>query len=253
MILSEHWKNRVMRRHLPNALILIGENRREMADYLAMASVCEGQNPPCGECIHCRKAKVGIHPDIIVLGADGESLKVDAVRALRTDAYIRPNEAERKVYVVENAHTMNQSGQNALLKLLEEGPDYATFFFLLQNPEQLLPTLRSRCEMIRGETDKIEAQINQEAEEFLNLICNEEKHLALLEFCVGLEKRKREELSLLLDQTIEQFITHLAENPAGLFPKLDALREIRAACDFTIGVGHITGWLMAALTKKVDE
>lgn len=218
-----------------------------MADQLASAYVCDGEKPPCGECLHCRKVKAGIHPDVILIGGDGENLKVEAMRALRADAYVRPNEAERKVYVVENAHTMNQSGQNALLKLLEEGPDYAVFFFLIQNPEQLLPTLRSRCETIRGETEKSEVLTNQEAEKFSNLICNEENRLALITFCVGLEKKKREELIPLLDQTIERLISCLMENPRRLLPKLDALREIRAACEFTVGMGHITGWLMAVL------
>ena len=68
------------------------------------------------------------------------------VRALRADAYIRPNEAERKVYILENAQTMNASAQNAMLKLLEEGPAYAAFLLLTDNAAALLPTVRSRCE-----------------------------------------------------------------------------------------------------------
>jgi DNA polymerase-3 subunit delta' len=192
---------------------------------------------------------MGIHPDVIVIGEDGVSLKVDQVRALRADAYVRPNEAERKIYVVENSQTLNQSGQNALLKLLEEGPDYAAFFFLLPNPEQLLPTLRSRCETIRGETYQTECQNDHEAQEFSNLICQGNQE-TLITFCVGLEKKKREELVLLLDQTIEELISHLTENPERLLPRLDALREVRASCEYTVGVGHIAGWLMAALTEK---
>lgn len=216
---------------------------------MACAYVCEGLEPPCGECIHCRKVKGKIHPDVIAIGKDGESIKVETIRSIRKDAYVRPNEAERKVYVVTNAQTMNPSGQNALLKLLEEGPDYAAFFFLLPNPEQLLPTLRSRCETIRGEGEQI-VQLNQkEAEEFVGLICNEENRLALISFCVGLEKKKREDLILFLDQTIERLISRLTENPSRLFPKLDALREIRAACEYSVGVGHMAGWIMAALTK----
>jgi len=248
--LSDHWKNRLLRRQLPHALVLIGENQRELAEYLACAYVCEGENPPCGECIHCRKVKAKIHPDVITLGGDGESLiKVEAVRALRADAYVRPNEAERKVYIIENAQTMNQNGQNALLKLVEEGPDYAAIFFLVQNPEQLLPTLRSRCETIRGDINQTEQQNHQEAETFVNLICKKDNNLALLSFCVSLEKKKREELIPLLDQTIEQLISRLADNPKALIPQLSVLREVRAACEFSIGVGHVTGWLMAALTK----
>ena len=249
MNLSQHWNNRLLRRQLSHALILTGENRLKMATHLASAYVCEGTKPPCGDCIHCRKVKSGIHPDVIYIGGDGENLKVDEVRKLRGDAYIRPNEAERKVYVIENAHTMNQSGQNALLKLLEDGPDYAAFFFLLNNPELLLPTLRSRCETLRGENEQSEQEHDWEATELTNLICGAEDPMKLLAFCISLEKKKREELIFLLDRTIEKLTSRLLENPGRLLPKMDALREIRAACEFTVGVGHITGWMMAAFTE----
>ena len=90
----------------------------------------------------------GIHPDINVIGDDGGDISVARVRALRSDAYIRPNEAGRKVYILENAHTMNASAQNAMLKLLEEGPPYAAFLLLTDNAAALLRTVRSRCETL---------------------------------------------------------------------------------------------------------
>ena len=77
---------------------------------------------------------------------EGKPISVDQVRALRTDAYIRPNEGERKVYLLERAEQMNPSAQNAMLKLLEEGPSYAAFLLLAENSAALLQTVRSRCE-----------------------------------------------------------------------------------------------------------
>ena len=59
-----------------------------------------------------------------------------------------PNEAPRKVYILENAQELNESAQNALLKLLEEGPAYACFLFLTDNAGAILPTVRSRCELL---------------------------------------------------------------------------------------------------------
>ena len=103
---------------------------------------------PCLSCAGCRKAEGGIHPDIVRVGDDGKDISVAQVRALRADAYIRPNEAERKVYILENAQTMNASAQNAMLKLLEEGPAYAAFLLLTDNAAALLPTVRSRCEYL---------------------------------------------------------------------------------------------------------
>ena len=123
-----------------------GSGRKTLALRLAQAMLCSGGGQvPCGSCPHCRKAAAGIHPDLIRMGGDGKDVKVDAVRAMRSDAYIRPNEAERKVYLIEHAETMNQSAQNALLKLLEEGPSYAAFLLIAGQSASLLQTVRSRC------------------------------------------------------------------------------------------------------------
>ena len=78
--------------------------------------------------------------------AEGKPITVDQVRQLRADAYIRPNEGERKVYLLEGADRMNASAQNAMLKLLEEGPAYAAFLLLAENGGGVLQTVRSRCE-----------------------------------------------------------------------------------------------------------
>ena len=139
------------RRGLSHAYILsgpAGSGKRTLAGLLAAALVCDrrGGALPCLSCAGCRKAEGGIHPDIVRVGDDGKDISVAQVRALRADAYIRPNEAERKVYILENAQTMNASAQNAMLKLLEEGPAYAVFLLLAENGGGLLQTVRSRCE-----------------------------------------------------------------------------------------------------------
>lgn len=125
-----------------------GSGKSTLARLLAAAMVCTGEGEtPCGLCSGCKKALAGIHPDIItVAGEDGKALRVDQVRAARSDAYIRPNEAPRKVYIFPDAQDLSPACQNAMLKLLEEGPAYAAFLLLTDNPGALLPTIRSRCE-----------------------------------------------------------------------------------------------------------
>lgn len=231
----------------PSALIFTGPGREALARETAAAYLCTGERPPCGVCLHCRKAKEGIHPDIISVGTPGESLKVDEVRAMRGDAYIRPNEGARKVYLLQTAETLNPSGQNALLKLLEEGPPYAAFFFPVANPELLLPTLRSRCEIRRDTAPEAPAPPTEEAAALAALLTEPGEPLALAAFCVSLEKRSREELSLLLDQTVELLVPRLGEDTGALLPRVEALRTLRAACETTLGAGHIAGWLLAAL------
>lgn len=153
--LKELLHHRVQGRGLSHAYILSGpegSGRHTLARLLAQAMVCTGEagERPCGRCPQCRKAAEGYHPDISVLTgpAEGKPITVDQIRSLRADAHIRPNEAQRKVYLLEEADQMNASAQNAMLKLLEEGPAYAAFLLLAGNEGGLLETVRSRCEEI---------------------------------------------------------------------------------------------------------
>lgn len=127
----------------------VGSGKRTLARLLSAAMVCTGSpEKPCGSCPGCKKAFGGIHPDVIQVGEDGKDISVGQAREARSDAYIRPNEGERKVYIFHNAQNMNPSAQNALLKLLEEGPAYAAFLLLTENPGSVLSTIRSRCETL---------------------------------------------------------------------------------------------------------
>lgn len=120
---------------------------------IAAAAVCTGNgHRPCGQCRACRKVAEGIHPDVITLrrleddkGRQKRDISVDQIRQLSADAYILPNEAQRKVYIIEEADAMNIPAQNAALKLLEEPPLGAVFLLCTTNANQLLPTVRSRC------------------------------------------------------------------------------------------------------------
>ena len=136
---------------LSHAVILTGRgDLTAAARFLAAAHVCEGTDRPCLRCRHCRKVLEGIHPDVIpVLDTEHKELTVEAVRALRKDVYIRPNEARRKVYVVSDCRQLNQRDQDVLLKVVEEGPPYAAFIFCADAPAALLETVRSRCALLR--------------------------------------------------------------------------------------------------------
>ena len=123
-----------------------GSGRHTLAKELAAAMVCTapaGQRP-CHKCPPCKKVLAGVHPDVNFIsgGGEGKPIAVDQVRSLRSDAYVRPNEGQRKVYVLEGADQMNASAQNAMLKLLEEGPDYAAFLLLAENGSGVLVYLR---------------------------------------------------------------------------------------------------------------
>jgi len=161
---------------LPHALLVEGSteaDRREAAVALARALVCERDSKakdqdetmfggmslfgepeqpagetalPCEACPHCRKTKENIHPDLRIVegGAGARSFHIDAIRALRQDAGVLPNEAARKVYVLHNAQAMTVEAQNALLKLLEEPPGYVCIIMTASARTKLLPTVLSR-------------------------------------------------------------------------------------------------------------
>jgi hypothetical protein len=139
---------------LSHAYLITGgseKSRAAWADMMAAAYLCEGEQAPCGRCRHCRKAASGAHPDLIRISPlEGKrEISVDQIRTLRTDAYIRPNEGAHKVYIFEDCTQLNARDQNILLKIVEEGPSYASFLFCTEFAETLLQTMRSRCTELR--------------------------------------------------------------------------------------------------------
>ena len=152
------------------------EARRGTALRLAAAMLCESSGDrPCGDCRHCRKVFSGIHPDVVSVapalddkGRKRREILVEQVRFISADAQVMPNEARVKVYVIHDAERMNAAAQNALLKLLEEPPASAAFILCASNPALLLPTVRSRCVLLRQNAD--EAGDEQAAADALELL-----------------------------------------------------------------------------------
>ena len=123
-----------------------GSGKRTLAKLLAAAILCKSGDKPCGNCAACRKVMGSGHPDFITIDdPEKKVVPVDLIREARSDIYIRPNEADHKIYLFPRAQDMGIPGQNALLKVLEEPPAYGVFILLTDNPQKLLPTVRSRC------------------------------------------------------------------------------------------------------------
>lgn len=127
-----------------------GMGKGIMANTFAKALNCEeGGTSPCGKCISCQTFESGNNPDIIyVRKNEGDrEIKVDTIRNLINKSVdIKPYRNRYKVFIIENADTMNIAAQNAFLKTLEEPPEYAVFLLLAENYNKLLVTILSRCQ-----------------------------------------------------------------------------------------------------------
>lgn len=124
----------------------VGSGKRTLAKLLAAAILCKDTHRPCGTCPACRKVLGNGHPDFITIDdPEKKTVSVELIRDARSDIYIRPNESDHKIYLFPRAQDMGIPGQNALLKVLEEPPPYGVFILLTDNPQKLLPTVRSRC------------------------------------------------------------------------------------------------------------
>lgn len=138
-----------------------GLGRRILALRFAQALNCQtpiAAGIPCGECRNCKQIAAMQHADLIVVQAESEggTLKVDQVREARRILVLKPYQANYRVALFLRFQEANDNAANALLKILEEAPSYAVLILTADNPEQLLPTIVSRCEVLRLRPLKIE-------------------------------------------------------------------------------------------------
>ena len=152
----DHLENAIASGKISHAYIINGERssgKEFIANVFAMALQCEstGQEKPCNECHSCKQAESGNHPDIIrVTHEKPNSISVDDIRTqVNNTVDIKPYQGPYKVYIIPQADMMTPQAQNAILKTIEEPPSYAVFLLLTENAETLLPTINSRCVMLK--------------------------------------------------------------------------------------------------------
>ena len=136
---------------VPAAILLLGPagiGKRALADALAARLLCTaGTDDACGACAQCTRIAGGAHPDlrVVVRDADRKDVRTEQVRELTRWLSLTPLMAGRKISIIDGAHEVNEHGQNALLKTLEEPPGRTVLLLTASAPSLLLPTVRSRC------------------------------------------------------------------------------------------------------------
>ena len=149
--LKEHLQNAIAMNKVSHAYSINGERnagKEFIARVFAMALQCEKKEAePCGECHSCKQALSNNQPDIIYISHEKpNTIGVEDIRAqINNDIVIKPYSSPRKIYIVNEGEKMTVQAQNALLKTLEEPPEYAVILILTANVGTLLPTIQSRC------------------------------------------------------------------------------------------------------------
>jgi DNA polymerase-3 subunit delta' len=146
----------IERDRVPHAYLFAGPPGAPMYDTalaLAMALSCQtARGEGCTTCDACAKIAGGIHPDVVTLAREGAA-QIVPIESVRNQVIARmglpPHEGELRVFIVEEATSMAPPAANALLKTLEEPPARTLFVLCTTAPEQLLPTIRSRCQRVR--------------------------------------------------------------------------------------------------------
>ncbi len=145
-----HLQNAIRQKKVSHAYLLCGEagsGKRLIAEAFAKTLLCEeGGIVACGKCKACRQMESGNHPDFKPVIREKASLGVQEIREqVTSDAQIKPYSSNYKVYLIDEAEKMTEEAQNALLKTIEEPPEYAVFLILAGRQEMMLPTVLSRC------------------------------------------------------------------------------------------------------------
>ena len=170
--LKEHLENAIRLNKVSHAYIINGERssgKEFIAKTFAMALQCENREDmePCQECHSCKQALSANHPDIIFISHEKpNTISVDDIRSqINGDVAIKPYSGPKKIYIMNDGEKMTVQAQNALLKTLEEPPEYAVIIILTSNVNAFLPTIVSRCVVLNMKPVKDEQIKNYLMEE----------------------------------------------------------------------------------------
>ena len=249
------------RKNHSHAILICGEAdaAERKAIELASALLCSGPEPkPCGSCRDCRKLKQKLHPDFITVdkladdkGKPRREIYVDQIRQLAAEAQVLPNESQRKVYLIRSAGDMNASAQNAFLKLLEEPPLFVTFLLLCLSAEQLLETVRSRCETIyvRASEDTPSPQASALSEAYFGFL-EKKDTVGLAAFLSENNDLGLEDMAAFAEACLTEIARRLSvKDPAAALDLEELLRlsrlweRIRDYLRVNVSVKHICGLL----------
>ncbi len=169
---------------IAQSIMLISADKyalKNFAEYLALTLMCEGADKPCGDCAECHKILHHNHVDVQYYPKVNKKMISDEIGDLIEACFQAPYSADRKIFIINDANTIDTNMQNKLLKTLEEPPKDTFFILLATEDNNILPTIKSRCR--KWHLPEISAE---EIEDELNgLGVDSEKRALVLEYCGG--------------------------------------------------------------------
>lgn len=143
-------QNQVQKGQISHAYLFMGPPQTGKIDaalILAQAVNCQSPTRPCGSCLSCRQTELAAHPDVRHVVPDGNSIKLQQIKDMLTEAVLTPNVGPYRVFIIESADNLTPEAANALLLMLEEPPRFDIFILTAAGP--VLSTIQSRCQVIR--------------------------------------------------------------------------------------------------------
>ena len=254
----------------------------EAVNTIARTVVCSDRTEtgPCNICKHCSKSSRNLHPDITTVNKlpNKRYFTIDLIRNLKFDVVVTPNEAQKKAYILNEAHLMNADAQNAFLKILEEPPPHVVFILNTDYSVKLLPTILSRCIQVKADTpseinSKSIAVLPDKSREhdeddfdlpivttaFFNAIKN--GNPAIIEFMFSLDKLSKEQFIDFITSARYEVVKILGS--AASYGSQKNIKAIALAdkllikahdfLDQNVNVGHISGYICANLIETIEN
>ena len=142
----------LQRKRVPNSLIFTGPEgigKKSLALVMAKALNClKKTDDACESCSSCLAINKENFPDVMIISPKKEIIKIEQMRDMKQTAYLKPMVGKKRIFIIEEAEAMKEEASNSLLKILEEPPLYAHIILLTQNLDKVLPTIRSRCQIL---------------------------------------------------------------------------------------------------------
>ena len=221
--IKESLQESIKQNKVSHSYLFVGKSgigKKMIAKEFAKAILCLGDNKYCDNCKSCLEFDGQNNPDFFIIEPDGNAIKIDQIRNMQRGVQEKPIISRSKVYIIDNADFMTKEAQNALLKTLEEPPEFVTIILIGENENEFLATIKSRCMIIHFNSIS-----DSEMEKYLQENYNMNVTSNMLDVFQGsigkaIELKDKQEEYLIIEQAIENIEK---EDLIDLIKKLDIL------------------------------